>query len=78
MSVKYRNECVGCPPGMGCMGDACPYKNVPVYYCDECGEEIVEHPPYRDYYTTDDGDHLCKHCFNKAMIDAGNIEEVID
>ena len=22
-----------------CLGSACPNKNVPHYYCDECGEE---------------------------------------
>lgn len=77
MSVKYRNECVGCPPNMGC-SDTCPFKEVPVYYCDDCGVEIVEPPSYREYYTTGGSDHLCKDCFNKAMIDAGMIEEVID
>lgn len=76
--IKYRNECVGCPPNMCCIGDACPHKNVPVYYCDECGEEIVEYHSYRDYYTTDGSDHLCKKCFNNAMIEAGMIEEAID
>lgn len=76
--IKYKNECVHCPKEMGCMGDCCPNRNVPHYYCDECGEEIVEALPYRDYYTTDGSDHLCKDCFNKAMIDAGMEDEVID
>lgn len=57
--IKYENECVGCPPEMGCMGNACPYRNVPVYYCDECGEEIG----YEDVYTTDGANHLCKNCY---------------
>lgn len=65
--IKYENECVGCPPEMGCMGDSCPYRNVPVYYCDECGEEIVDNPGYAEYYTTDGADHLCKDCYEKAM-----------
>lgn len=78
MSVKYENECVHCPKEIGCMGDACPNRNVPHYYCDECGEEIVEHPSYRDYYTTDGADHLCKDCFNNAMVEAGMEDEVID
>lgn len=39
--VKLENECVGCPPNMGCLGDSCPYRNVPHFYCDECGEEEV-------------------------------------
>lgn len=37
--IKIEDECVGCPPEMGCLGDSCPYKNVPRYYCDECNEE---------------------------------------
>lgn len=37
--VTYENECVGCPPEMGCMGSACLYRNVPHYYCDKCGCE---------------------------------------
>ena len=65
--IKYENDCVGCPPNMGCMGDACPYKNVPHYYCDECGEEIVDNPGYAEYYTTDCTDHLCKDCYEKAL-----------
>ena len=64
--IKYKNECVGCPPEMGC-SDACPYKKVPVYYCDECGEEIVDNPGYAEYYTTDGAHHLCKDCYEKAL-----------
>ena len=61
--IKYENECVGCPPEMGC-SDACPYKKVPVYYCDECGEEIG----YKeDVYTTDGADHLCEDCYEKVL-----------
>lgn len=37
--VRYTSECVGCPPEMGCLHDACPYENVPVHDCDECGAE---------------------------------------
>lgn len=37
--VVYEDECVGCPTHMGCLGSACPYMNVPHYFCDECGEE---------------------------------------
>ncbi len=35
------NECVGCPPHMGCMGSSCPNRNVPHFYCDSCGNEDV-------------------------------------
>jgi hypothetical protein len=35
------NECVGCPPGVPCLGSSCPNRNVPHYYCDECHEEAT-------------------------------------
>ena len=35
--VRFEDECVGCPPELGCDGDQCPYKNVPRSYGDECG-----------------------------------------
>lgn len=49
---KYVNNCVGCPPEMGCMGQACPYhphkSQCLVYYCDACGEAVEsEHDLYR-------------------------------
>ncbi len=37
--VTYENECVGCPPEMGCLGSACPNRNVKYLYCDKCGED---------------------------------------
>lgn len=37
--IEFENECVGCPPEMGCLGSTCKYINVPHYYCDECGDE---------------------------------------
>lgn len=37
--IKHENDCVGCPPEMGCLGDSCQYRNVPHYYCDDCGLE---------------------------------------
>lgn len=39
--VKYENECVGCPPDIGCIGEYCPYLNVPRLYCDECENEDI-------------------------------------
>jgi hypothetical protein len=36
---KYENECVGCPPERGCLGSACPNRNVLRFYCDKCKEE---------------------------------------
>lgn len=40
--VKYEDECVGCPPELGCLGSACPNRNVPHLYCDKCGKEVAE------------------------------------
>ena len=39
MAKRYESECVECPPEMGCLGDACPKRNVLKYYCDECDAE---------------------------------------
>ena len=61
--IRIENDCVGCPPEMGCLGDGCPYRNVPYYYCDECGEnETLYHF---------DGEELCIDCIKKRL------EEVI-
>lgn len=56
--VEYRNECVGCPPEMGCMGLGCPYRNVPHWYCDECGREIFGE------VNQDFGRELCDKCYD--------------
>lgn len=53
------DECVGCPPEMGCLGSSCPYKNVVHYYCDDCGEETQLY-----YY---DGKELCIDCIEKTL-----------
>lgn len=54
---RIENECVGCPPEMGCLGDSCPNRNVPHYYCDNCGnEEKLYHY---------DNDELCEECLLK-------------
>ena len=56
MSVRYENRCVGCPPERGCMGDACRYRNVAVFVCDRCGEDI------EGDVTEIDGEMLCEDC----------------
>lgn len=35
--IRYESDCVGCPTEMGCLGSACPYQNIEVHDCDECG-----------------------------------------
>ena len=57
--VKYENECVSC--GLPCLGNACPNRNVPHYYCDECKDEI-EGDRYEE-----DGDDLCESCLLKRF-----------
>lgn len=52
--IKYENDCVGCPPEMGCLGNSCPNKNVARFYCDECGDNA----DLREY----DNKQLCEHC----------------
>jgi hypothetical protein len=54
-----KDECVGCPPEIGCLGSSCPYKNVVHYYCDDCGEETQLY-----YY---DGKELCIDCIEKTL-----------
>lgn len=39
--LRYEDHCVDCPAGMPCFGKSCPLVNVPVYYCDKCGEETL-------------------------------------
>lgn len=58
--IKHENQCCECAtPGYPCLGSECPNRNVEVYYCDECGEEIDG-----DIY--DDGEQeLCEACLLK-------------
>lgn len=69
--IEYKDDCVGCPPEMGCRGSGCPLSNVPHWYCDDCQEEF---PPseLRRY----DGDMLCRCCLMERAWD--NAESVED
>ena len=61
MSVKYEDHCCGCAtPSYPCLGSSCPNRNVPVYYCDNCGEEIEE------VYDVD-GEELCEECLKEMF-----------
>lgn len=53
--IQYENECVDC--GLPCLGDSCPYRNVPHYYCDDCGDE-------EELYWHED-EQLCAACILK-------------
>ena len=56
---RILDECVGCPPEIGCFGSSCPYKNVVRFYCDRCGEENKLY-----HY---DGEELCEDCLLKEF-----------
>ena len=58
--VRYEDQCRGCPPEMGCRGNLCQYKNVPIWICDKCGEEEVDLYEY-------DGQELCEECLLQAV-----------
>lgn len=66
--IEYENECVGCPPEMGCLGTSCPNKRVPHRYCDGCGDEIE-----REYFSYQ-GKELCVECLCDALEQDGVIE----
>lgn len=59
---RIENHCVDC--GLPCLENSCPYRNVSVYYCDECGEEGAE---YRI-----DNDDLCGGCVEQRIKEAFN------
>ena len=58
--ITYEDECVGCPTEMGCMGSACPYRNVPHLYCDKCEDDVEKLYKY-------DGEELCEECLLKEF-----------
>lgn len=58
--IKIENECVGCPPDMGCLGTSCSYLDVPRFYCDDCGYEVDKLYHY-------DGQELCIDCIEKRL-----------
>lgn len=60
MSVKIENHCVDC--GLPCIGNSCPYCNVSVYYCDDCGNKKAK-------YNIDEDD-LCESCADKRIQEA--------
>ena len=56
---SYENQCVGCPPDIGCMGEACKYMNAPVNHCDWCDSE--------DAIFEIDGNDYCENCAKKYL-----------
>ena len=54
--IKYENRCVDC--GLPCI--RCRNSNVPVLYCDDCGEEV-------DVLYELDAEELCEDCVLKSL-----------
>lgn len=67
--IRFEDECVGCPPDLGCMGSACKYKDVPHLVCDECQMETTL------YYF--DGKQMCIDCIEEQLEEI-TIEEVLE
>lgn len=54
---QVENDCVDC--GLPCLGNACPYRNVLHFYCDECGDEA-------ELYHFN-GKELCLNCIEESL-----------
>lgn len=64
--VRTENHCWHCAvPGYPCQGNACPNRNVKVYYCDKCDPKC-EHPLEEVYVKN--RKHFCEDCFNKMFL----------
>ncbi len=70
MSRVIEDECVGCPPEMGCLGSSCPNKSVKRYYCDECEQEFEP----EDLYVVD-GEELCHDCLLERFTTVAKTED---
>lgn len=64
----YENQCVGCPPEMGCLGSVCPYKNVPVNYCDQCDGADAVYKIEGKYYCEDCAALYLRDVYNELSI----------
>ena len=58
--LKKENHCVDCD--IPCIGSSCSNKDVLVYYCDSCGDEI----DFDEVYEVD-GDDLCEDCLKEMF-----------
>lgn len=65
--IRYENNCCGCATeSYPCIGDSCPNRHVPVFVCDECGDEVDDLYEYGS-------EQLCADCvlerLDKVSID---------
>ena len=58
--IRYENDCVCCPPELGCLGTSCPKRNVPVTVCDDCQDEGINIYEF-------EGEQLCIYCIEKRL-----------
>lgn len=58
--VVIEDECVGCPTEFGCLGSACPNRNVSHHVCDECGYDVETLYKY-------EGEELCLDCIEGRL-----------
>ncbi|WP_373266738.1 hypothetical protein [Hungatella hathewayi] len=58
--IWYEEQCVGCPPEMGCFGETCPYKKVKICECDNCHDTF-------DILYNYNGQQLCSECVLKEL-----------
>ena len=67
--IRFEDECVGCPPEMGCLGSSCKYRHVPHLYCDNCEADV-------DKLYKFNGMELCIDCLLDGFetIDVDDIE----
>ena len=62
--LKIEDQCCDCAvPSYPCIGSRCPNRNVKVYYCDKCGEEI----DIDAVYEVDD-EHFCEECLKEKFL----------
>lgn len=67
--IEHVNDCVGCPPEIGCMGQSCPYhphdEEREVLVCDACGEEVDD--LCRAPYQVEEA-WVCECCLKKMLV----------
>lgn len=60
---KYdKGGCVGCPPGIGCLGNSCPQCWDTIMECDCCGDHVDELHIF-------EREQLCNECFMRTLTD---------
>lgn len=70
--ITFVNECVGCPPEMGCLGSTCPNRNVALVNCDACGDSLDS----TDKMYVDGDKHYCLDCALKFLDKEVDITEL--